>query len=156
MEIPVVVTLDVERLLTLPEMGELLYDLGTIYSASAQAATQDPSQAAEVRIYVTEIRSGSVWIELIASSGNAEVTAIVATFVAVVSGSPWLAALPHTVRERWYRAAARAEEARQAYERSLRKGNMSAAQGSMSDIHGRSRTRRRPRQRRSTGTVDTP
>jgi hypothetical protein len=48
------------------------------------------------------VTSGSVLIDLVVNSNADEVAQLLGIFGTVVSSTPWLAGLPHRVRERWY------------------------------------------------------
>lgn len=62
------------------------------------------------------VRAGSLIVELLTVAGDERAVSALGMFGTLVASAPWLAGLPHKMREHWYRHAALAEEARLAYE----------------------------------------
>src|SRR5262245_30251899 len=113
---PAIVYLETRTPLALTELVEVLTDIQAIHSACALIEL-GPDGARQVDLYVTQVRQGSTWIELITEPDTLAAARVVALFVLVIKGAPWIAGLPHQMRARWYESARQAEQAKQAYER---------------------------------------
>jgi hypothetical protein len=143
----IVVRIDTQGLPEISDVAEILADLAILDEACKStiwgSASRDPAQ---LQTSVSQVVIGSVLVELLANPDTPAAALYVSLFIAVVTGSPALAALPHKVRERYYASAARAEAARQALERLRSKGEVTAQEGSVT--RNRHTNRRQPSQSR--------
>ena len=100
---------------TLAVTAACLAALSTLADASfafIYGSELDSAPEPEIR----EIRAGSLVVDLVTAVADERVMEALGVFGSLLTAAPWLAGLPHRVREHWYRHAALAEEARIAYE----------------------------------------
>lgn len=152
MPIPITVYVDTgETVLSVAQVGELLTDLSTIFATCALLANEEEPGPEDLDIYLSQAVAGSLWTELLVHPETVTSAKAAGTFVAVLTGTPYLAALPQRIRAQWYRRAAEAEAAKLAYTRVRRKGQLFAAEGRLQDVRGQAgRQRRRSRGGRQT------
>lgn len=146
MPIPITVYVDTgETVLTVSQVGEFLTDLSTIFAMSALVAGEEEPRPDPLEIYLSRAVVGSLWAELLVHPETVTGVKAAGTFVAVLSGTPYLAALPQRIRASWYRRSAEAEMAKLAYMRARKKGQLFASEGRLSDVREQAgRQRRRP------------
>jgi hypothetical protein len=128
---------------TLAETAACLVDLSVLADAAFVVVfAADVASAPEPEL--REVRAGSLVVELLTAGADARVVEALGLFGSLVTAAPWLAGLPHRVREHWYRHAALAEGARIAYEDLRTHGRVEVKHVQVPSRAGRHHRGRRP------------
>jgi hypothetical protein len=129
--------------LTLADTAACLTDLSMLADAAfTYVYGNDLDSAPEPQI--AQVRAGSLIVELLTAVGDDRVVQALGLFGTLVTATPWLAGLPHQVREHWYRNAALAENARIAYEDLRAYGRVQVSHEQVASSVGQQRRGRRP------------
>lgn len=97
---------------------------------------------------VESVRAGSLVVELLTTVSDERVITALGLFGSLVTTAPWLAGLPHRIRQSWYQNASRAEEARLAYEDLRTYGRVEVRHDETTSRTRRPRNRRQPNRTR--------
>jgi hypothetical protein len=142
-----VVVIETTVPLTVGDAAACLTDLSVLLDAAFSVVygsriEEAPDSALEV------VRTGSLIVELLTTAGDERVVAALGVFGSLVTSAPWLAGLPHKIREHWYKHALLAEEARIAYEDLRAYGRVEVRQEEVASRDRRPQPRRHPNRTR--------
>jgi hypothetical protein len=139
--------LSAEGDLTFDECVDALQCLQVLHRANLVVLFGEADLPHELVDPYVHLRTGSLWIDLIVNSDHSRVAEVLGLLGLTISGTPWLAALPQRVRERWYREALLAEQAKHAYDELHSLGRVEVTDHqTTAPTSGRTRRRRTQRQ----------